>query len=70
MCGFACFSQMDQTGCASHVFNMSIFTKNAGQKMLIDRLSFNAKVEEEGTGKSFITRIWRWKKCQHLSEVK
>eukprot|EP00063_Salmo_salar_P094406 XP_014069241.1 PREDICTED: alpha-2-macroglobulin-like [Salmo salar] len=42
--------EMDQTGCASHVFNMSIFTKNAGQKMLIDRLSFNAKVEEEGTG--------------------
>uniref|UniRef100_A0A8C8D407 Uncharacterized protein n=1 Tax=Oncorhynchus tshawytscha TaxID=74940 RepID=A0A8C8D407_ONCTS len=41
---------MDQTGCASHVFNMSIFTKDAGQKMLIDRLSFNAKVEEEGTG--------------------
>uniref|UniRef100_A0A673Y2F1 Alpha-2-macroglobulin-like n=1 Tax=Salmo trutta TaxID=8032 RepID=A0A673Y2F1_SALTR len=41
---------MDQTGCASYVFNMSIFTKNAGQKMLIDRLSFNAKVEEEGTG--------------------
>uniref|UniRef100_A0A8C7KVX8 Alpha-2-macroglobulin-like n=1 Tax=Oncorhynchus kisutch TaxID=8019 RepID=A0A8C7KVX8_ONCKI len=50
VCGFACFSQMDQTGCASHVFNMSIFTKDAGQKMLIDRLSFNAKVEEEGTG--------------------
>lgn len=48
---------MDLTGCASHVFNMSIFTKNAGQKMLIDRLSFNAKVEEEGTGKSIITRI-------------
>ncbi|XP_045075715.1 LOW QUALITY PROTEIN: alpha-2-macroglobulin-like [Coregonus clupeaformis] len=42
--------KMDQTGYASHVFNMSIFTKNAGQKMLIDRLSFNAKVEEEGTG--------------------
>ncbi|XP_038829725.1 alpha-2-macroglobulin-like isoform X3 [Salvelinus namaycush] len=42
--------EMDQTGCASHVFNMSIFTKNAEQKMLIDRLSFNAKVEEEGTG--------------------
>ncbi|XP_036821660.1 alpha-2-macroglobulin-like [Oncorhynchus mykiss] len=42
--------EMDQTGCASHVFNMSIFTKDAGQKMLIDRLSFNAKVEEEGTG--------------------
>uniref|UniRef100_A0A4W5JWG0 Alpha-2-macroglobulin bait region domain-containing protein n=1 Tax=Hucho hucho TaxID=62062 RepID=A0A4W5JWG0_9TELE len=42
--------EMDQTGCASHVFNMSIFTKNAGQKMLIDRFSFDAKVEEEGTG--------------------
>ncbi|XP_064840694.1 alpha-2-macroglobulin-like [Oncorhynchus masou masou] len=42
--------EMDQTGCASHVFNMSIFTKDAGQKMLIDRLIFNAKVEEEGTG--------------------
>ncbi|XP_052379104.1 alpha-2-macroglobulin-like [Oncorhynchus keta] len=42
--------EMDQTGCASHVFNMSIFTKNAGEKMLIDRFSFNAKVEEEGTG--------------------
>ncbi|XP_029570814.1 alpha-2-macroglobulin isoform X2 [Salmo trutta] len=42
--------EMDLTGCASHVFNMSIFTKDAGQKMLIDRLSFNAKVEEEGTG--------------------
>uniref|UniRef100_A0A4W5JHJ8 Alpha-2-macroglobulin-like n=1 Tax=Hucho hucho TaxID=62062 RepID=A0A4W5JHJ8_9TELE len=42
--------EMDQTGCASHVFNMSIFTKNAGQKILIDRLSFKAKVEEEGTG--------------------
>ncbi|XP_038817302.1 alpha-2-macroglobulin-like isoform X1 [Salvelinus namaycush] len=42
--------EMDQTGCASHVFNMFIFTKDAGQKMLIDRLSFNAKVEEEGTG--------------------
>uniref|UniRef100_A0A8C7KWS3 Alpha-2-macroglobulin n=1 Tax=Oncorhynchus kisutch TaxID=8019 RepID=A0A8C7KWS3_ONCKI len=42
--------EMDQTGCASHVFNMSIFTEDAGQKMLIDRLSFNAKVEEEGTG--------------------
>uniref|UniRef100_A0A4W5JH62 Alpha-2-macroglobulin bait region domain-containing protein n=1 Tax=Hucho hucho TaxID=62062 RepID=A0A4W5JH62_9TELE len=50
VCGFSCFSQMDQTGCASHVFNMSIFTKNAGQKMLIDRFSFDAKVEEEGTG--------------------
>uniref|UniRef100_A0A8C7TQ39 Alpha-2-macroglobulin-like n=1 Tax=Oncorhynchus mykiss TaxID=8022 RepID=A0A8C7TQ39_ONCMY len=50
VCGFACFSQMDQTGCASHVFNMSIFTKNGGEKMLIDRFSFNAKVEEEGTG--------------------
>ncbi|KAK6295809.1 hypothetical protein J4Q44_G00335220 [Coregonus suidteri] len=42
--------EMDQTGCASHVFNISIFTKNAGQKMLIDKLSFNATVEEEGTG--------------------
>uniref|UniRef100_A0AAZ3RYC1 Alpha-2-macroglobulin-like n=1 Tax=Oncorhynchus tshawytscha TaxID=74940 RepID=A0AAZ3RYC1_ONCTS len=42
--------EMDQTGCASHVFNMSIFTKNGGEKMLIDRFSFNAKVEEEGTG--------------------
>ncbi|XP_041731873.1 alpha-2-macroglobulin isoform X2 [Coregonus clupeaformis] len=42
--------EMDQTGCASHVFNMSIFTMNAGQKMLRDRLSFNTKVEEEGTG--------------------
>uniref|UniRef100_A0A8C8CJP2 Uncharacterized protein n=1 Tax=Oncorhynchus tshawytscha TaxID=74940 RepID=A0A8C8CJP2_ONCTS len=50
VCGSACFSQMDQTGCASHVFNMSIFTKNGGEKMLIDRFSFNAKVEEEGTG--------------------
>uniref|UniRef100_A0A8C8CHM0 Alpha-2-macroglobulin-like n=1 Tax=Oncorhynchus tshawytscha TaxID=74940 RepID=A0A8C8CHM0_ONCTS len=49
---------MDQTGCASHVFNMSIFTKNGGEKMLIDRFSFNAKVEEEGTGKSIITIIW------------
>ncbi|KAK6296814.1 hypothetical protein J4Q44_G00329560 [Coregonus suidteri] len=42
--------EMDQTGCASHVFNMSIFTMNTGQKMLRDRLSFNTKVEEEGTG--------------------
>uniref|UniRef100_A0A8C7CYV3 Alpha-2-macroglobulin n=1 Tax=Oncorhynchus kisutch TaxID=8019 RepID=A0A8C7CYV3_ONCKI len=50
VCGFVCFSQMDQTGCASHVFNMSIFTKNGGEKMLIDRFRFNAKVEEEGTG--------------------
>uniref|UniRef100_A0A8C8CH89 Alpha-2-macroglobulin-like n=1 Tax=Oncorhynchus tshawytscha TaxID=74940 RepID=A0A8C8CH89_ONCTS len=58
VCGSACFSQMDQTGCASHVFNMSIFTKNGGEKMLIDRFSFNAKVEEEGTGKSIITIIW------------
>ncbi|CDQ68753.1 unnamed protein product, partial [Oncorhynchus mykiss] len=51
--------EMDQTGCASHVFNMSIFTKNAGENVIIDGFSFNAKVEEEGTGKSFITKNWR-----------
>uniref|UniRef100_A0A8C7TEY0 Alpha-2-macroglobulin domain-containing protein n=1 Tax=Oncorhynchus mykiss TaxID=8022 RepID=A0A8C7TEY0_ONCMY len=54
VCGFACFSQMDQTGCASHVFNMSIFTKNAGENVIIDRFSFNAKVEEEGTAVSYV----------------
>uniref|UniRef100_A0A8L0DUP3 Alpha-2-macroglobulin-like n=1 Tax=Oncorhynchus mykiss TaxID=8022 RepID=A0A8L0DUP3_ONCMY len=41
---------MDHTGCASYVFNMALFTKNAGEKLLGDVFSFHAEVQEEGTG--------------------
>uniref|UniRef100_A0AAZ3NU98 Alpha-2-macroglobulin-like n=1 Tax=Oncorhynchus tshawytscha TaxID=74940 RepID=A0AAZ3NU98_ONCTS len=41
---------MDHTGCASYVFNMALFTKNAGEKLLRDVFSFHAEVQEEGTG--------------------
>ncbi|CAB1347764.1 unnamed protein product, partial [Coregonus sp. 'balchen'] len=41
--------EMDQTGCASHVFNMSIFTMNTGQKMLRDRLSITQSKEKHIT---------------------
>uniref|UniRef100_A0A673WJM1 Alpha-2-macroglobulin-like n=1 Tax=Salmo trutta TaxID=8032 RepID=A0A673WJM1_SALTR len=42
--------EMDNTGCASYAFNMAIFTKNAGEKLLRDVFSFRAEVQEEGTG--------------------
>ncbi|CAB1344316.1 unnamed protein product [Coregonus sp. 'balchen'] len=42
--------EMDLTGCASCVFNMAIFTKNLGEKLLGDVFSFHAEVQEEGTG--------------------
>uniref|UniRef100_A0A8K9UNX8 Alpha-2-macroglobulin-like n=1 Tax=Oncorhynchus mykiss TaxID=8022 RepID=A0A8K9UNX8_ONCMY len=42
--------EMDHTGCASYVFNMALFTKNAGEKLLGDVFSFHAEVQEEGTG--------------------
>uniref|UniRef100_A0AAZ3S9J4 Alpha-2-macroglobulin-like n=1 Tax=Oncorhynchus tshawytscha TaxID=74940 RepID=A0AAZ3S9J4_ONCTS len=42
--------EMDHTGCASYVFNMALFTKNAGEKLLRDVFSFHAEVQEEGTG--------------------
>ncbi|CAB1344318.1 unnamed protein product, partial [Coregonus sp. 'balchen'] len=42
--------EMDPTGCASYVFNMAIFTKNLGEKLLGDVFSFHAEVQEEGTG--------------------
>ncbi|XP_045079332.1 alpha-2-macroglobulin-like isoform X3 [Coregonus clupeaformis] len=42
--------EMDQTGCASYVFNMAIFTKNLGEKLLGDVFSFHAEVQEGGTG--------------------
>lgn len=42
-----CF-QTDSTGCATFTMEVSTFTKT--EKMLQDRLEFNAHVEEEGTG--------------------
>ncbi|CAB1348479.1 unnamed protein product, partial [Coregonus sp. 'balchen'] len=39
---------MAQTGCASHVFNMSTF-KDDRKKIVRDDLIFNAKIEEGGT---------------------
>eukprot|EP00063_Salmo_salar_P071013 XP_014045848.1 PREDICTED: alpha-2-macroglobulin-like [Salmo salar] len=51
--------EMDHTGCASYAFNLAIFTKNAGEKLLGDVFSFRAEVQEEGTGKSSITIIMR-----------
>ncbi|XP_045067653.1 alpha-2-macroglobulin-like isoform X2 [Coregonus clupeaformis] len=42
--------EMDKTGCASYVFNMAIFTKNLGEKLLGDVFSFHAEVQEGGTG--------------------
>ncbi|KAL1004890.1 hypothetical protein UPYG_G00051870 [Umbra pygmaea] len=41
--------QMNQTGCASHVFNLTVFL-HAEEKMVGDVFRFTAKIEEEGTG--------------------
>ncbi|KAL1004891.1 hypothetical protein UPYG_G00051880 [Umbra pygmaea] len=41
--------QMNQTGCASHVFNLTVFL-HAEEKMVGDVFRFTAKMEEEGTG--------------------
>ncbi|XP_034146467.1 alpha-2-macroglobulin-like [Esox lucius] len=41
--------EMDQTGCASHVFNLLAF-KNESKKLLSDNFLFSTKVEEQGTG--------------------
>uniref|UniRef100_A0A667YR39 Alpha-2-macroglobulin bait region domain-containing protein n=1 Tax=Myripristis murdjan TaxID=586833 RepID=A0A667YR39_9TELE len=45
-----------KTGCATFTFKMSTFTR-LDQKVLTDKLYLNAKVEEEGTGKSHIQTI-------------
>ncbi|CAB1347494.1 unnamed protein product, partial [Coregonus sp. 'balchen'] len=66
-------AEMDQTVCASHVFNMSTFM-NDSKKILRDNLIFNAKIEEEGTGKhntvsrkTHHTFLCHWKAltCRH-----
>ncbi|KAM3833923.1 alpha-2-macroglobulin-like [Diretmus argenteus] len=41
--------QTEKSGCASFTVNMSHFTK-VSEKVLVDKLYLNAKVEEEGTG--------------------
>uniref|UniRef100_A0A667ZPI9 Alpha-2-macroglobulin bait region domain-containing protein n=1 Tax=Myripristis murdjan TaxID=586833 RepID=A0A667ZPI9_9TELE len=46
----------EKTGCATFTFKMSTFTR-LDQKVLTDKLYLNAKVEEEGTGKSHIQTI-------------
>ncbi len=43
---------MDKKGCATFTFKMSTFTK-LDQKLLVDVLDIRAKMEEEGTGKSY-----------------
>lgn len=43
---------MDNKGCVTFIFTMSTFTK-VSQKVLRDDLQIRAKVEEEGTGKSY-----------------
>uniref|UniRef100_A0A6Q2WUM8 Alpha-2-macroglobulin domain-containing protein n=1 Tax=Esox lucius TaxID=8010 RepID=A0A6Q2WUM8_ESOLU len=48
VCCFACL-QLDQTGCGSHNFNLSFFTKKT-ELELSDVFTLNVKVEEEGTG--------------------
>uniref|UniRef100_A0A667ZFY2 Alpha-2-macroglobulin bait region domain-containing protein n=1 Tax=Myripristis murdjan TaxID=586833 RepID=A0A667ZFY2_9TELE len=48
--------QTEKTGCATFTFKMSTFTR-LDQKVLTDKLYLNAKVEEEGTGKSHIQTI-------------
>uniref|UniRef100_A0A3P8YIM1 Alpha-2-macroglobulin-like n=1 Tax=Esox lucius TaxID=8010 RepID=A0A3P8YIM1_ESOLU len=42
--------EMDQTGCASHVFNLLAF-KDESNKLLIDNFLCSTKVEEQGTEK-------------------
>ena len=41
---------MDESGCASHGFNMSVFTQPGFAEKLRDKFTFSATVTEEGTG--------------------
>ncbi|XP_041924560.1 alpha-2-macroglobulin-like protein 1 isoform X1 [Alosa sapidissima] len=52
--------EMGDSGCASHVFNMTFFTDSGFATKLDDALDFNATVIEEETevSKSITARIW------------
>ena len=41
---------MDESGCASHVFIMSVFTQPDFAEKLMNSFTFSATVTEEGTG--------------------
>ena len=58
---------MDRTGCATLTVNMSAFI-TPGSELLNDELHLNAKVEEDGTGKSY--QCWtNFKKSNEILQL-